>query len=80
MSDDICVNIFSGLNRLISSMANSVFQPSDSQIDQNNWQSVFIGIFMLMALVMSLIQIQQRKVIQQNHKPSMLNGSRENHQ
>ena len=69
MSDDICVNIFAGVNGLLTSLGNSIFQNSGPS-QQSNWQSLFLGLLVLLGVIMTVMQAQQRSKINEGQKPS----------
>lgn len=68
MVDDICVNIYDGIGRTFGSMANRIFAPGSAEAQQSNWQTLFAGLLVLIAIVMALMQVQQRKEININEK------------
>ena len=76
MSDDICVNIFSGVNRLFTNVGNSIFQPNGGQGSQNGLQMIFLGLLLLLAMVMAVMHSQQRSKESAQGKPTALNVDR----
>ena len=70
MSDDICVNIFAGVNGLLTSLGNSIFQNSGNSTPQQNWQGLFIGLMVLIGVVLTVMQAQQRSKVSEGQKPS----------
>lgn len=71
MSDEICVNIFYGIGRLMGSMANGVHQPTNEQTGVTSSQSAFLGILLMLAIIMSMLQVQQRKAVEVTQKPGI---------
>ena len=67
MSDDICVNIFSGINGLFASLGNSVFQNNASG-SQNSLQNLFIALFLMAAIVLAVMQQNQRQKVNESRK------------
>ena len=68
MSDDICVNIFSGINGLFSALGNAIYQNNDTSNPQNALQNLFLALFLMAAIVLAVIQQNQRHKLNQDQK------------
>ena len=77
MADDMCVNIFAGINRLISSLRNSVFQSSGTQTQGSSYQLIFVGLLVSLVVVTLMMQAQHCMSVIDGQKPFTLNIEQE---
>ena len=58
---EICENIFSGINTMFVSMSSTLYQGDSNSPD--SLQGLFMGLFLMMLIVLSLIKIQEQNKV-----------------